>query len=142
MDELTFLTLTAKEVSNSTNERLQALYNWSKALFGAFNYCSNDEHKQHVHAATVAADLLLRVKTVEDTGESMDPHFVDTLLSEKEEFAPKFYYRLSGNELTLDFSLYNVKTAKQVKLPIPPIDPLVLQVTPVEKSESSIVMPT
>ena len=141
MNEMTFMTIAATEVANSTNERLQSLYKWSREIFRTLNYCNDDAHLQSIHAATVAADLLLRIKTIEDTGETMDPHYVDTLLTDKETIAPKFYYRNSDTEVTLDISIYDIKSGRQIGIPVLVV-PLVLPITVLEKSEASIVVPT
>lgn len=147
MDELTFIKLAAKEIETTRNSRLKELYAWSKTTLEEQGSCLGVKENQALHAATVACDLLMRAGIVEDSGEYIHPHPVDTILNEQDTAYLRYYYIFDPVAKTLTIEVLQCDPVSHCRLPIQTVlsMPLVLKlnspaVTDANKTESGIIL--
>lgn len=148
--EILFMAATDSVVAVSTDERVTKIYEWCKSIYAIIDGCSGNSDWQRYHSAVTTGELLLNVGYIEETGEFMSPHQVDTILNVKDKYTPLFFY--SNNNIqrtvTIDIAISDTVTKKQIKHNVWEFEPLVIQLQaiatpddgPPPESETGIVL--
>lgn len=137
MDELTFIKLAAKEIEATTNMRLKEIYTWCKTILKEQGSCGGNSEKQALHGATVACDLLMHVDIIENSGEYVVPHSVDTLLNEGDLTYLRYYYTFEPLTKQLTIEVLQCDTVTYHRLPVQSVksEPLLLVLNSADVSE-------
>lgn len=145
MDERAYLDALVKTVIQSQDSRIKSLLVWCNDVERLSQSCGGVAQLQNCQSAVAANEIILGINYVEESGESFTPHLVPSLLNEKDELLPMYYYTADfvKRTVTIDVALVSPLTGQRALKPIT-LQPVVISMRAAEhamptESKSSII---